>query len=316
MNIKKQVGTLLSAVALTIGVASVAQAGALAVSVVKFENFTISKASTGVQLDLSDLGSLSFTGDADATANLNGVFDNDAGSSNTIPPASIDTYASVGNPAPFYADNAFTPLSVVGGLPAGRFAVADTFETGAPITGLGVTANADLFNASYVSLGVSGEGSSQSNNGLQSTITFTAGFSDALRFDYDLSFYLESFLGLGDRIKASAGFDVQFRLIDLASPFVNLIPAGSAFFSLNNSAPSPGDGIPYTFSAPGTFNVTGIGTSFTTIAPLVAGNRYQLTADINTVADAAFIPEPGVVALMGLGLLGIASFRRRNAKNA
>jgi hypothetical protein len=56
--------------------------------------------------------------------------------------------------------------------------------------------------------------------------------------------------------------------------------------------------------------------SFTTPV-LVAGNLYQLSARNNSNADVQRIPEPGELALLGIGLIGmtLVMARRRNRPN-
>ncbi|HDZ78662.1 MAG TPA: PEP-CTERM sorting domain-containing protein, partial [Gammaproteobacteria bacterium] len=57
---------------------------------------------------------------------------------------------------------------------------------------------------------------------------------------------------------------------------------------------------------------TGGAVGFTNTTPgLLAGNPYQLSARITTLADSARIPEPMILSLLGLGLFGLGAVRRR-----
>lgn len=299
---------------LTFGATSSLHAGALATSVVKFENFTVSWEDTGTQVGAADFSTLTYNSTADVSASLGATIDSPVAqnSTNATP---IDMFADVGSHT--YVDNSFAPLSSAGGFPTGNFSIGDQNEIGAPITGLtGVASNADLGNASYVSLEGTGEGSATSNNGLTARISFVAAADDELVFDFDLFAFLEVYLDANDPAPsfAQASYSVSLSLVsrvgaDAGATLLNVA------FQCDDSHSAPGLGVPFhgigncgLLMDPQTGNA--ISQSYTS-GTLLNGSLYDLTARIDTAADARFVPEPGILALMGAGLLGLFGFNRR-----
>ena len=344
MNTKKTV--INTAIALSLSASAIAfntaQAGALATSVVQLSNFTISHAGGGI-VDVSEFNTLNFTSSADTSASFSG-----ATSTGTAPASTnfrSDLYNQVVGAAPTahtsYSNNDFTPLSSGTGWPDGNFAIGDQLESGSPISGFfmdasgaqvqsgtpgatAVTPNATLSNASYVSVGSTGTGSAASNNGLESKFSFS-GISGALKFNFNISAYLEAFLTPGEAAPstASSSFSVIFSLKDQTSPFAGELilrdgtSAGgltglSGTFAKTGAANAPGTGIGGAFGL-------GPGLPFTdtftlNTAALNATHTYQLSARILTAADATAVPAPGVLALIGTGLLGFGFTRKQRAK--
>ena len=344
MNTKKTV--INTAIALSLSASAIAfntaQAGALATSVVQLSNFTISHAGGGI-VDVSEFNTLNFTSSADTSASFSGAASAD------IAPASTsftsDLYSQVVGAAPTahtsYSNNDFTPLSSGTGWPDGNFAIGDQLESGSPISGFfvdasgaqvastapgatAVTSNATLSNASYVSVGSTGTGSAASNNGLESKFSFS-GISGALKFNFNISAYLEAFLTPGEAAPstASSSFSVIFSLKDQTNPFAGemVLNNGTSTGGLTNlggtfaktgAANAPGTGIGGAFGL-------GPGLPFTdtftlNTAALNATHTYQLSARILTAADATAVPAPGVLALIGTGLLGFGFTRKQRAK--
>jgi|GEM_PF-1380003 len=345
MNTKKTV--INAAIALSLSASAIAfntaQAGALATSVVQLSNFTISHAAGSI-VDVSEFDSLTFTSSADTSASFTGAA-SAADSAAAAPNFTSDLYSQAVLTAPTahtsYSDNDFTPLSSGTGWPDGNFAIGDQLESGSPISGFfmdasgarvpsgtpgatAVTPNAALSNASYVSVESTGTGSAASNNGLESKFSFS-GISGALTFNFDISAYLEAFLTPGEAAPstASSSFSVIFSLKDQTNPFAgemvlnNGTSAGgltglSGTFAKTGAANAPGTGIGGAFGlAPG----VPFTDSFTlNTATLDATHTYQLSARILTAADATAVPAPGVLALIGTGLLGFGFTRKQRAK--
>ena len=344
MNFKNKL--LSSAIVLSLSagsaVFSTAQAGAFAESIVEISNLTFTNRSTATLLNKSDFLTDSFTSSANTLATLN--------SSSTTDDAPIagrfnsDLFSIKGAPTGGYSDNDFTIYS---GSPAGNFAIGDQLESGSPVGGyfvdaagtivpstdpgaIAVTTGATLKNASYVGLEDAGDGSADSNNGLEAKFQFT-GFSGIIDIDFGISAYLETFLDIGAAIPsaASASFSVIFSLKEvLPSGLPGLTPeliqttgtSGTGIFDpisgsfiQTSSASAPGAGFGTGFVGFGA-GVPFVDTFHLETALLDSSREYQLSARILTAADAAAVPEPSLLALMGLGLLSITAIRKRTVK--
>lgn len=298
------------------------QADVLAVSVLQINNLTFSKTG-GATLDVSDFGggiTYTSTGDVSAQLGATTVTDNDL----TVGAATIDLAPACVGTCPAIVDNNFDILSAGTGDPSSQFSAADQYQAGSPITGIGAPVGATIEAASYVSLTSKGDGSSTGNNNLNSSWVF-GGFAGSLDVDFSATAYIEAFVS-ADSISpsfATASFNVVFSLVDLSlggAPVDtwnvgSTAPSADEPFNLNDtrSANSPfANGLPLFAGA--ALGVANTGAFHFTTQHLFADHVYQLSARVNTNADATMIPEPGVIALLGAGLLGLGfSRKRRNA---
>ncbi|EAR21291.1 EDSAP-1 family PEP-CTERM protein [Nitrococcus mobilis] len=318
-----------------VGFAGSAQAGALGTSVLRLTDLTISDA--GGVLDISDFTALSGNSTADTTASLASVA-GAAGSSANVgvnPAVGIDLpIACQGSGCPGIAPNNSFPIkSSALGDPSAHFAASDQLQDGAPITGIGpAVAGAEASHGAYVSLTEVDTGSAEANNGLNVSFNFALGSGGPLIIDYDAEAYLEAFTN-ADAIfptNASAAYSLIFTIdnLDTGANVVTWAPNGgadvggpSAFgltaetdpFSLNDSVSrnAPFNGASFRGLALGTANAGAF--SATTVA-LTAGTDYQLAIRSSSEADAAkAVPEPSVLALLGVGILGLGFIRRYKA---
>lgn len=308
--------TALAAVAIaTMAATAPSQAYVMASSVVELETFEIylsaDGATRGALADASDFTGLTFTSTADISGGLNGMtFTDDGNVPNTDLPA---TCVGSGCGALALGENTFPSLFPP---PVGNYAAADQLETGSPITGVsdgagGILATpATIKNAAYAGLasGV-GAGTANGNNGLTSQFTFSVGQDTHLEFSGLVSAFLSVAISADEVPTASAiaSYNFSFNILEVGTGVVfsfapDLFGFGASEISLN--APLPFD-TDITLSNPGT--------AFSAFTPLLtAGNLYILTARSNSNVDVTrTVPEPGALALVGLGLIAAGVSRRR-----
>ncbi|GAB5450562.1 MAG: hypothetical protein Hals2KO_08900 [Halioglobus sp.] len=307
--------------------ATPAQADLFAYAKLLLEDFTI-LGSDGELLDAGpggDFSFLSFTSSGDMNGDLTGT----GGFSFSVPstggdidfPSSCLSVTGDCNPL---AENALPFLT---GAQGADYVAADQIQVGSPILGLGLASPANVGALAVGSLSTtSGAGSANANNGLEASWQFSLTQDTGITFEGDISVYLEAFASAGELSpgKASAATEFGITITNLTTGEVVFNSAdelGGDVPSQTTAADAGGFPVDIT-TCGGLAALTGgsCGTelntsfSFTTVA-LEAGTLYQLSARNNVNIDIAReAPVPGVLALMGAGLLGIFAFGRRRAQ--
>lgn len=314
MTFKRVSLALVSAGLLSLSGAS--QAYVMASSMFDLSNFTI-KGSNGDVLDAGDFSFLTFTTSADQDVTLSGPgggSDDDTASSSS---GSI-------NFAPICVGNGCNPILPDDSLPklsappaAGNYAAADQREEGAPITGLqGFTNPANIGQGSYVGIDTgSAIASSNANNNLNASFIFSLAQEQGVTLGFNLDAWLQVAMTADEVFPgfATSAYDLTFSVTDLSTGATvyswspDFFGDGTRTLSLN--APVP-------INLQLTRDVTNVAFADTTPV-LAADTLYQLSARSNTNADAGrqtpSVPEPSILALVGLGLLGMRFCSRRTA---
>jgi hypothetical protein len=314
----------------------------MANAMVNMDNFVILKSTTIIppaelpyvsagQVAAGDLMNLSFTSTMDYSATLNGTTSSDSANSTTGP--GVDKPAlciGSGCVAPLTTDNAFGQKPGTPILGKGNYAAVDQIEVGSPVTGLSgyPQDHAHVANSAYVAIeNGSGAASTESNNNLQASWRFTvASGITAMAFDFDVDAYLQVALDAIENAPtfATASYNIEFSLtcLDAVNTSCGLFGLSTVAFSPDLFSPAPGIAGPKSISlnAPlgsgleQVFDTGGFVHINSGFIPVVAGKSLQLSARINTLADIErVVPEPGVLALLGLGLVGIGASLRRKA---
>jgi hypothetical protein len=272
---------------------SVAQASIIAESKVEVENLALTffdAAVGGTQLVvgsdviLSDVD-ISFTGTSVSTT-LNGVNDADSYSGSVL--------------------SVYDPILV--DISSMQYSGADLATAESKLSGNLLTTGASGKTDSNVKVyGMSkGDANSQIVNNLETTFSFTVG-SDVyidLSFDWVLDAYVSVFDEGGEGV---ATWDLS---VSLSQDSASIGAAPLIGFDLSDTV---GD-------QSGTLNDVGdifdnkIESSFVSGRQLLAAGAYVLNINQNTSAAAISVSAPASLAILSLGLLGIAGFSRRNIK--
>jgi hypothetical protein len=312
MNIvRKTLMLTLAAASIGIGAMGNAQAAAFASSILDITNFRLLH-SSGVAFSSTDFSTLTGTNDAHATASLNGVFANGAQSFGILSGTNPDVpHQCVGVPCPALAENNFTPFASPPPVP-GNFGYADQALTGSSISIGAAPAGAHATTRADASLNLNGVASGNSDVGTSTTFAFALGVGDTMTIAFDATPYTQAFVsaGAGPTTNANARLSWSINIIDLTTGATVFNFAPGALNALSNVSRT--DGLPGIT----TYNAALTTFAFSSATPfLTAGTPYQISIQHNTLANALIdvtqVPEPGTLAIFGLGLLGMSALGRR-----
>jgi len=304
--------TLAAAVVASLGLgASAANASAMVSGVVQLNNVQFLNGNGGLVANGTEVQVLSYSQTANATVSLNNLNYNSGSITTTPSDIALKCFGDCTDAG--LVNNNFPVYSTANGNPNKTFSYIDQLETGAPVAGIGLPTPAFISVGGAVSLIGDNEGDATANNDLTAQFRFIAQ-SQAITVSMDVLYYLEAYVTpgapLGEYAKGTTY--VQWELVsETTGAQQNWEPNGGVAgepFDLNDTAfrQDPiGGNDPF---APTGVKAAG---NFTKTFNLVAGDFYTLTGRMGVNLDAKSVPEPGVIALLGLGLLGLGLARRR-----
>jgi hypothetical protein len=298
---------------LVAGLSSGAQASVLATANASESNFRILGGNGVILNAATDFRFLTFT----STGAYSGTFPGSPGynASSSATPVNLPVVCVGGGCGAFGAayglDNSFTNLAPP---PIGNFSAADQNEAGSPIAGLaGLPPPALIQNGAYAQLtngtGLSHAGSTNNLNALFGLTNPQTG--GVITLTGLVSAFLDVFVSAGELAPgfATASYSVDFTLSDLTTGAVQVFSVdafGNGVQTLSLNAP-----------ASGTLNQVAVATPFNHNFNVNNTDTYQLSARNNVNADVQrAVPEPGALALLGIGLVGLMMVMRRRYPTA
>lgn len=311
-------------VAVVLAFAAPSHANLMATSKLVVNNFLISNAS-GTPLDFSDFSSMAYTSSANMSGSLSGTggfgFSTPNGFDIDFPSSCLSTTGDC-NPL---LENGFPHFT---GEQTSDFIAADHTQVGAPISnlpGFQPAAGATIGQQATGSLSTTtAEGSAKVNNGIDLSYTFVLEQQGGITFSGNFITYLEAFAGAGELFSGNASASTTFGITITDLQGGQGIQYSLAPDLLNETTSVNPNGFGFDIQTCGSFDAIfgtcgiELGSSFSdTTGQLLAGNLYQLTLRSNVSIDIARVSEtvpvsaPGTLALLALGLIGLAPRRNK-----
>lgn len=325
-QMKKTALALAASTSLALLAVQPAHAYVMASAMVNMSNFVLKKAG-GTPFDYNnDFHFLTFVTTATQYINLGGT-DDDNGDPNQL--ASIDL-------APLCLGTACNPILPNNSFPklfappvTGNYIAADQLDIGTPITGLDGFGplGAQVANSAYVGLDVGSLGAFGSSvNNLNSSFWFKLNQPGGVTFSFDVDAFLQAAVSAFpiERFPAfaTASYQMDFTVYNLTAGGITVFSYAPDLFgdgtkTLSLSAPLPidvqlvrntcYDGV----NIPTLYIGAVCNKSFTATTPVLNNtDMYQLSARMTAIVNANRVSEPGMLGLLGLGLVGLGLARR------
>lgn len=308
-TLKKTLLATAAAAAMGLGMLPAAHADTFASAILRINNFRLLHAPGGTSFRVSDFSSLAGTNDARVTAILNGLKLTDQASIDILSPTPPNLNQQCAGPCPVGPD-IYTPIPI----PGTNFAHADEMLTGSSIASNGGPApgaNA-MTRADAGTVSSPNDANGSSNVGTSTTFRFSVATPGSMTVEFDAIPFLQAFVSPGAAAQSNANSSLNWNIniLDLSAGGAALISA--APMALNQSRSATNGAPANVIYNPGMSSY-----SFTTSTALLTGHDYQLTVSHSTEANALQneVPEPGTLAVLGAGLMGMTLvIRRRKQK--
>lgn len=247
-----------------------------------------------------------------ATSDYNGVPGTGASAGNITSAGNVDVKfrlagASAGSIAGAYGGTLENNTSTHISTAIANYGLGDMFISG---TAIGVGGTQGLTRANVAAVGPTNTGGANSTiqNSADVTANFTATATRNVFFHLDFDIFVKTAVSLmaGETAAATASTGWGLNIADNTTGNQNFFAWNPTELARNFSTFNALPGSQRTYALIGGIDSpTGV---------LTAGHNYSLTISQNSNASVRDLPEPGSIALLGLGLMGLAAMRRRAVK--
>ncbi len=280
----------------------------------KAGTMTALKAGTAAQGADISLGNTEDLTDAQATLNGTTVSDN----ASVTPPSPLDLASQCVGDCGAFGENDWTEHNAV----TTTVARSDTLLTGTPIdytlVGGPAADGADAHSVDEVQIQGAGDGTTQSNLKLVSEFQFIALDNFAVDIAFNWNAYAVAYLSaenvdfngaLPPNPVATASIAWNISL----SQQTGTIGGLPAFSQIYSCLPG-GLNVGVSTLTPGADQYDQSGSETCTTPTLTANSNYKFTISHTTFTDLTTVPTPATLALLGLGLVGVARTQRKRMR--